>query len=117
MIQKLLILFILSSCAAPTVERGPTRQHRYRCTSFLEIFPNDNNLEAVRVLLREGEVEIQRENQDGFYLSFSDQDQNRSEYMVTEYLADRLSYRYRASLLNCFEKSEIVEDKRYRGQK
>lgn len=116
MIQKLMILFILSSCAAPTVERGPIRENRYRCTSFLEVYANDNNLEAVRVLLREGEVKITRETEDGYYLSFSDEDRNRSEYMVTEYLADRLSYRYRASLLNCFEKDEIVKKYRYQGQ-
>ena len=80
----------------------------YRCTSHLEVFPNDNNLEAVKVLLKEGEVEIQRENENGMYLSFADQDQNRAEYMVTEYLADRLSPQYIASLLSCFQKKETI---------
>lgn len=108
-----LFSLFLIACSAPQPRSGGARyQTTYRCTALLEAYSNDENLEAIKVLLKEGEVEIQRETEQGMYLSFADPEQTRAEYMVTSYLADRLGGRYIANLLNCFNKNERTSNKR-----
>lgn len=105
----ILIFFILLSCSSPPPRsQGPRFKRTFRCTSLLEAYDNDENIQAIKVLLGEGEIEIQRETQQGMYLSFADPDRSRAEYMVTYYLADRLGERYIANLLNCFDKKEKI---------
>lgn len=110
-----LLSFVLVSCAGSAPRRsGPRYRETFRCTSILEAYANDENMEAIKVLLKEGEVEIQRETDQGMYLSFAHPDRSKAEYMVTYYLADRLGERYIANLLNCFNKNEKVKTKRKR---
>ena len=105
--KYILIALFLLSCSSPAPRaRGPKYHRTFRCTSLLEAYSNDENIEAIKVLLSEGEIELQRETEQGMYLSFADPDRSQAEYMVTYYLADRLGERYMATLLNCFDKKE-----------
>lgn len=113
----LCLLFL--SCSSPSPQNYASRGYKntYRCTSLLEAYSNDENIEAIRVLLKEGEVELQKETEQGMYLSYADPDRSKAEYMVTFYLADRLNGRYTATLLNCFNKNERKKSRRRKTQK